>query len=82
METKTPSATLEFFRIRLGFHSCFTVNPIGRSGGLASIDPWCVVGDFNKIVVQDKKLGERLRPQKQMDDFRMTLTNNGLVDLG
>lgn len=43
---------------------------------------WCVLGDFNEIVTQDEKLGGKPRPKKQMEDFRLALDRNGLVDLG
>lgn len=41
-----------------------------------------MIGDFYEIVTQDEKLGGRPRPNKQMEDFRMTLERNSLVDLG
>lgn len=44
--------------------------------------PWCVIGDFNEITNQDKKLGERLRSQKYMEAFHKTLETNGLLDIG
>lgn len=43
---------------------------------------WCVFGDFNEIVTQDEKIGGRCQPRKQMDNFKLTLEMNGLVDLG
>lgn len=44
--------------------------------------PWCVIGDFNKIRYQNEKEGGRLRPEKQMKDFRDTLQSNNLFDIG
>lgn len=44
--------------------------------------PWCVIGDLNEIAIQDKKLGGRLRPLKQMIEFKKALEINGLLDLG
>lgn len=35
METKASNAIFENVRNRLGFHCCFTVTSIGRSGGMA-----------------------------------------------
>lgn len=37
---------------------------------------------FNKIINQSEKLGGKLRPLKQIKDFRLALEMNGLVDLG
>lgn len=37
METKASCILLEFVRIKLGFHCCFTVNLIRRSGGLVML---------------------------------------------
>lgn len=42
----------------------------------------CILGNFNEIVTQDEKIGGRSRPRKQMEDFRLALERNGLVDLG
>lgn len=44
--------------------------------------PWCVLGDFNKILTHDEKLGGKRRPHKQMTEFRVALQKNGLFDLG
>lgn len=43
---------------------------------------WCVLGNFNEITSQDEKVGGKLRPRKQMEDFRMAFESNGLIDLG
>lgn len=43
---------------------------------------WCILGDFNKITTQDEKIGSQPRPSTQMDNFRLALERNGLVDLG
>ena len=32
--------------------------------------PWLCVGDFNKIIRQDEKVGGRIRPHNQMQLFR------------
>lgn len=49
---------------------------------LASDLGWCVLRDFNEIVTQDKRMGGRPRLGKQMEDFKVALERNGLVDLG
>lgn len=35
--------------------------------------PQCVLGDFNKITHQEEKYGGWLRPDKQVDDYRIFL---------
>lgn len=42
----------------------------------------CVMGDFNEIVTQDEKVGGRPRPLVQMEDLKLVLETNGLLDLG
>lgn len=49
-------------------------NEVGRQ--------WCVISDFNEITTQDKKFGERLWLQRQMEAFRLALECIGLIDLG
>ncbi|XP_075665534.1 uncharacterized protein LOC142635222 [Castanea sativa] len=44
--------------------------------------PWLCVGDFNEICRAHKKLGGRLRPLKQMEDFKEVLDECGFQDLG
>ena len=44
--------------------------------------PWICAGDFNKIIRAHEKLGGRLRPFKQMQDFRDVLDEYGFRDLG
>ena len=39
-------------------------------------------GDFNEIIKSHEKLGGRLRPHQQMQDFRDVLDECGFVDLG
>lgn len=43
---------------------------------------WCILSDFNEIATQDKKIGGRPRRRKQMEDFKLALERNVLVDLG
>ena len=44
--------------------------------------PWLCAGDFNEITRAHEKLGGRLRPSKQMKDFRDVLDECGFQDLG
>lgn len=44
--------------------------------------PWICAGDFNEIVRAHEKMGGRLRPFKQMQDFRDVLDECGSRDLG
>ena len=44
--------------------------------------PWICVGDFNEIIRAQEKMGGRLRPFKQMQDFRDVLDECGFRDLG
>ena len=44
--------------------------------------PWLCTGDFNEITMAHEKLGGRLRPSKQMEDFRDVLDECGFQDLG
>lgn len=44
--------------------------------------PWCVVGNFNEIISQDKKVVGRLRPVKQIEAFKQAMICNELYDLG
>lgn len=43
---------------------------------------WCVLGDFNEITTQNKKMRGRLRPLNQMEAFKLALNSNGLLNLG
>ena len=43
--------------------------------------PWLCVGDFNEILKAHKKMGGKLRPSKQMQDFQDAV-ECGFVDLG
>ncbi|KAA3476340.1 reverse transcriptase [Gossypium australe] len=45
-------------------------------------DPWVVIGDFNEITSSDEKKGGRRRSNRQMIDFRSTLKDCNLEDLG
>ena len=44
--------------------------------------PWLCAGDFNEITKQSEKVGGRLRPFSQMQNFREALDECGLMDLG
>lgn len=44
--------------------------------------PWFCVGDFNEIVDQAEKSGAVLQREGQMEQFRTTLENCNLSDLG
>ena len=44
--------------------------------------PWLCAGNFNEIIKSHEKLGGRLRPHQQMQDFRDVLDECGFVDLG
>ncbi|KAG6635752.1 hypothetical protein CIPAW_11G064200 [Carya illinoinensis] len=45
-------------------------------------EPWCVVGDFNEILIQTEKVGGRQRAELQMNQFREALEDTMLYDLG
>lgn len=44
--------------------------------------PWLVLGDFNEILAQKEKYGGRLHPEWQLVDFKSTLFECDLCDLG
>lgn len=44
--------------------------------------PWLCAGDFNELLKTREKLGGRLRPYGQMQNFREVLDECGLLDLG
>jgi exonuclease III len=44
--------------------------------------PWMCIGDFNKILTQEEKIGALLQKEGQMDQFRNALGNCQLTDLG
>lgn len=43
---------------------------------------WLCIGDFNEIMSHDEKMGGPPKPSEQMDDFRQTLMDCDLGDLG
>ncbi|KAL4366884.1 hypothetical protein GQ457_05G001920 [Hibiscus cannabinus] len=47
-----------------------------------STTPWLVAGDFNEIMYSNEKRGGRLRSARQMEQFRMVLSECNLYDLG
>jgi len=51
---------------------------------LSSLSPseWLCMGDFIEIVAQFEKVGGRTRSESQMENFRATLHDCGLGDLG
>lgn len=44
--------------------------------------PWICAGNFNEIIRSHEKVGGRIRPYRQMHDFRQVLDECGLADLG
>lgn len=44
--------------------------------------PWMVIGDFNKILFQFEKVGGKQRSDVLMSNFRQTMEDCGLYDLG
>lgn len=44
--------------------------------------PWCVIGDFNEVLLLTEKSGRRVRPEQQMQEFRTALEMNDIFDLG
>lgn len=47
-----------------------------------AIELWLVIGDFNEIIFQKEKSGGPQRSEKLMHNFRTTLVQCGLKDLG
>ncbi|OMO99000.1 reverse transcriptase [Corchorus capsularis] len=85
METKLPEHKLDSIRRRCGFIACFGVGAIGRSGGQLATHAektWFCFGDFNEILWQEEKDGGRLRPERQLVDFRDALQDCELQDVG
>ncbi|XP_041027305.1 uncharacterized protein LOC121267465 [Juglans microcarpa x Juglans regia] len=140
-ETKCRRKRIELTRDKLSFDHCFSVDSIGRSGGIAIFwkreieaeldsyshnhisisassnipskkrtvtgfygqpttakrsaswdllrlihsrthNPWLCMGDFNEIMFQDEYFGSNTRPFKQMEEFRLALSDCGLMDIG
>lgn len=83
---KEKSKVFEWFFI--GFYGILETSRRSESWhllGKINHDPstgWCVLGDFNKITTQDKKIGGRPRLLSQMEAFKLALDSNGLLDLG
>ncbi|KAK9045001.1 hypothetical protein V6N11_058891 [Hibiscus sabdariffa] len=44
--------------------------------------PWCVVGDFNEIILATEKQGGLVRNNSQMQNFRDALSDCHLEDMG
>jgi hypothetical protein len=49
---------------------------------LFSLGAWLCIGDFNKILAQDKKWGASDRRGRQIDGFREAIEECNLSDLG
>ena len=43
---------------------------------------WIIAGDLNNIESNEKKWGERDRPDSSFRDFKNFIKDNNLVDLG
>ena len=49
---------------------------------VASIqDPWCVIGDFNDILVDEDKCGRVPHPFWFLQGFREAVSNRGVLDI-
>lgn len=44
--------------------------------------PWCAIGDFNETLSQDEKWGGQMRHFNQIEQFRTTLAENEVHDMG
>ncbi|XP_074322934.1 uncharacterized protein LOC141659900 [Apium graveolens] len=53
-----------------------------RDLSVASVLPWCIIGDFNDIVSMDEKRGGQRQPRRLMEGFSEAIMDCGLHDLG
>ncbi|XP_074360553.1 uncharacterized protein LOC141700766 [Apium graveolens] len=44
--------------------------------------PWCIIGDFNDLMVMDEKRGGTRRPRYLLDGFSEAVRDSGLIDFG
>ncbi|XP_074377752.1 uncharacterized protein LOC141719274 [Apium graveolens] len=44
--------------------------------------PWCIIGDFNGLMVMEEKKGGRSRPRYRLEGFSEAVMDCGLMDLG
>ena len=44
--------------------------------------PWCILGDFNDIMVADEKQGGCAQPRRLLEDFSTAINDCQLLDLG
>ena len=51
---------------------------LGRTNQL----PWLCIGDYNEILSHSEKSGDRLRPARKLDRFRLAIDLCGFHDLG
>ncbi|KAL0401627.1 UNVERIFIED_CONTAM: hypothetical protein Slati_4192600 [Sesamum latifolium] len=56
-------------------------NLLRRLSGLSTL-LWVCAGDFNAILVDSEKKGAAITPPWQLRDFRETLNDSGLFDIG
>ncbi|KAL9686819.1 hypothetical protein QQ045_031212 [Rhodiola kirilowii] len=47
-----------------------------------SVQPWCLVGDFNEVLCSDEVSSVTFRRQQAIDKFRSVVSQCGLFDIG